>query len=147
MRLISSIALFLICAVAAIAGTPLDDAKKFFDRYVALEAAFDITAADLYHNDAKIQNTRTYPTGQKRVQTMPAPAYKQLIKQAMPLAKERGDTNTYSDIKFAQEGDKVRVTASRYSNLKKYSSPVSLLVGPNKEGVWLIYEELSESQP
>jgi hypothetical protein len=78
---------------------------------------------------------------------MPAPAYKLLIRQAMPLAKQRGDTSTYSDVKFTQEGDMVRVTASRYSNLKKYSSPLSLLVGLNKEGVWLIYEELSESRP
>jgi hypothetical protein len=146
MRFISYLACLFVCAATALSA-PLDDAKKCFDRYVALEAAFDPAAADLYADDAKIQNTRTYPTGQKRVQTIPAPAYKALIRQAMPLAKQRGDTNTYSEIKFTQEGDKVRVTASRYSNLKKYSSPLSLLVGPNKEGVWLIYEELSESRP
>ena len=147
MRLTSSISILFIFVVAAFAASPLDDAKKCFDRYVSLEAAFDATAADLYADNANIQNTRTYPTGQKRALTMPAPAYKLLIRQAMPLAKLRGDTNTYSEVKFTQEGDKVRVTANRFSNLKKYSSPLSLLVGPNKEGVWLIYEELSESQP
>lgn len=114
---------------------------------MALEAAFNPAIADLYSDDARIQNTRTYPTGKTRVLTLPAPAYKALIRQSMPLAKERGDTNTYSDFKFTQEGDKVRVTASRYAHLKKYSSPVSLLLGTNKEGVWLIYEELSESRP
>jgi len=140
-------AFFLLFLSTVIAGSPLDDAKVCFDRYVALEAAFDPAVADLYADDAKIQNTRAYPTGKKRVVTLPAPTYKQLIRQAMPLAKQLGDTSTYSDIQFAQEGDRVRVTATRFSNLKKYSSPLSLLVGPNKEGVWLIYEELSESQP
>lgn len=53
----------------------------------------------------------------------------------------------YSDIKITQEGDKFRVTATRFSNLKKYSSPLSLLIGRDKNDVWLIYEELSESQP
>jgi hypothetical protein len=144
--LASFMALF-VCTAALTGKTSLEDAKQCFDRYVALAAAFDPAVADLYADDANIQNTRVTPDGEKRVMTMPAPAYKALIRQAMPLAKSRGDTSKYTDIKLAKEGDKVRVTATRYSELKKYSSPVSLLVGPDKDGTWLIYEELSESRP
>ena len=45
------------------------------------------------------------------------------------------------------EGERVRITCTRFSELKKYSSPLSLLVGPDKDGKWLIFEEISKSQP
>ncbi len=122
-------------------------AKEFFERYVVLEKAFDPSQADLYSDEAKIQNIRTYPAGQKRNLTMPATEYKKLIRSAMPLAKARGDTSTYSDIKYILEGERVLITCSRFSELKKYSSPLSLLVGSDKDGKWLISEEISESQP
>ena len=139
--------LVIACASVAIAADPTAKAKEFFERYIALEHAFDPAAADLYSDDAKIQNTRTYPTGEKRTFTMPAADYKKLIKVAMPLAKARGDTSTYSDTKYTPEGDRVRINCTRFSELKKYSSPLSLLVGPDKDGKWLIFEEISESQP
>ena len=145
--LVTILTVMLISVFDAIGDTPQEDAKKLFDRYVDSERTFDPAVADLYSDDAKIQNKRTYPDGSTRVSTMPAPKYKELIRQAMPLAKERGDTNTWSEVKYVTEGQKVRITATRFSNLKKYSSPVSLLVGPSSEGKWLIFEELSESKP
>jgi hypothetical protein len=114
---------------------------------VKLEKAFDAAAADLYADDAVIKNKRTYPNGQVRELTLPAAQYKSLIRQAMPLAKARGDTNSYSDVIFTSEGSGVRIRATRFSNLKKYSSPISLLMTPQPDGRWLIREELSESQP
>jgi len=135
------------CAAFTLAADSTGKAKELFERYIALERAFDTAAADLYSDDAKIQNTRSYPTGEKRTVTFPAADYKKLIKAAMPFAKVRGDTSTYSDIKYTPEGDRVRIACSRFSELKKYSSPLSLLVGPDKDGKWLIFEELSESQP
>lgn len=124
-----------------------DQAKAVFDRYIELEHSFDPTVADLYSDDALIRNKRTYPTGQVRELTMPAPQYKALIRQTMSLTKVRGDTSSYSDINYAREGRGIRVSASRFSNLKKYSSPISLLIAPDESGRWLIFEEISESQP
>ena len=65
----------------------------------------------------------------------------------MPLAKARGDRNTYSNVSYTREGQRFRIRASRFSELKNYTSPLSLLVGPSANGTWLIYEELSESGP
>ena len=139
------------CLILPFAGTSsatsIDDAKVFFDRYVRLEQSFDPAVADMYAEGAFIKNTRIYPTGQVRELTMPANKYKALIRQAMPLAKLRGDTNIYSDITFSKEGSLVRIRAMRFSTLKKYSSPISLLVGPDNTGRWLIHEEISESRP
>ena len=65
----------------------------------------------------------------------------------MPLAKARGDLNTYSEVRVAAEGANVRITAARYSVLKGYTSPISFLVG-ECEGLGLaILEEVSESRP
>jgi hypothetical protein len=124
----------------------ITEAKKLFEQYVKLEHSFDAKIADLYSDDALIQNKRKFLNGEVKVLTIPASKYKEIIKEAMPFAKSRGDISTYSDVKYAVEGAKVRVTATRYSELKKYSSPMSLLVSPNEKGEWLIYEELSESQ-
>ncbi len=146
----SPIAILLVSiawSATILAADPSAKAKQLFERYVALERAFDAAQADLYADDAKIQNTRTYPTGQKRTVEFPAPEYKKLLRAAMPLAKARGDTSTYSDVKYAQVGERVRITCTRFSELKKYSSPLSLLVGPGADGKWLIVEEISESQP
>jgi hypothetical protein len=143
-RLIATALLFVSLGVAA---DPLQDAKSLFERYGALEAAFDPAVADLYADDALIKNKRTYPTGEVRELTMPAKQYKQLVRQSMPIAKARGDYSKYSDVTYAEEGSGVRIAAKRYSVLKQYSSPLSLLVTPDETGKWSIREELSESQP
>lgn len=141
--LLAIVSCFGVLATAA----PIDEARVLFGRYVQLEQSFDPVTADLYADDALIKNKRTYPPGQVRELTMPAPQYKTLIRQAMPLARAKGDISSYSDITFKAEGSGVRIRAVRFSNLKKYTSPISLLVAPNSDGQWLIREELSESQP
>jgi hypothetical protein len=122
-------------------------ARALFDRYIALERAFEPAVADLYAPDALIRNRRKYPTGQVRELTIPATQYQELVRQAMPLAKAQNDTNRYSDCSYASEGKRVRIKCSRYSERKNYSSPIELLVGPSNTGAWLVFEELSESQP
>jgi hypothetical protein len=151
--LVSSIVVLFALVVPALSGsTKVDDlriqkAQELFSKYDSLEKAFNSAVADLYSDIAVIRNKRTYPTGQVRELSLPAPKYKELIRTAMPAAKLRGDTNEYSDIQYTIEGDGVRITVSRFSNLKQYSSPLQLLVRPSASGSWLIYEELSESQP
>jgi hypothetical protein len=151
-RSVAILAAVTAFGLAARAAEPAPDdrvarAKGVFERYVVLGKAFDPSLADLYADDARIRNRRTYPTGEVGVRSLPAPKYKELIRSAMALAKERGDTSTYSDVRYEIEGDGVRITADRFSNLKQYHSPISLLVKPNVSGDWLIVEELSESQP
>lgn len=139
--------LVTIAPLAAADDAALTQARGLFERYVALGSAFDESVADLYADSAFIKNTRRYPDGQSRSMTMPALSYKSLIRQVMPQAKAAGDLSTYSDIKYTPEGDRVRIEATRYSELKKYSSPFSLLVGPGDGGNWQIFEEVAESRP
>jgi uncharacterized RDD family membrane protein YckC len=118
---VDRVAVFLLLALPAVAGAQAltadarAKAEQIWNRYVALEAAFDPAVADLYSDDAVIRNRRTYPTGEVRETTVPAA--------------------------------RVRVACARFSTLKNYTSPISVLVGPGPTGAWLIFEEISESRP
>ena len=136
--------MLLVVAVGAHAQSVPKDATNVFAQYVALEAKFDATVADLYADDAVIKNTRRNRDGTAHTTTLPAATYKELIRKSMPAAKARKDTNQYSSVRFKLEDGKVRVTATRYSDSKKYSSPISLLIA-QRSGRWLIVEEISES--
>jgi hypothetical protein len=125
----------------------VERARQLFDKYVALGAAYDPAVADLYSDSAFIKNTRRSPDGESRSMTLPALTYKSLIREVMPKAQEAGDSSSYSDVKYIPDGQHVRIEATRYSNLKKYSSPFLLVVGPTEGGTWLILEEISESRP
>jgi len=138
---------FLAACMQTVHADPAAEAKQLFERYASLEARFDPGVADLYTDDAVIRNKRFYPDGRMREMTIPAPQYKQLIRDAMPLAQSRNDYSTYSKASFEVEGMAVRIQALRFSVLKQYTSPISLLVAPDASGRWLIREELSESRP
>jgi hypothetical protein len=145
-------ALFVIgyTALASAQSLPADaraKAEQLWNRYVALEAAFDPAVADLYADDAVIRNRRTYPTGEVREATVPAAQYKALIRQAIPLAKAKNDLSRYSGCTYTAAAPRVRIECARFSTLKDYTAPISLLVGPGPDGAWLIFEESSESRP
>jgi len=127
-------------------GDPIAIARAFFERYVRLEHNFDPAQADLYADDAKIVNKRVYPNG--KVSSIPIAAlrYKnEVIRKGMAEAKAKGDISNYSNETYTLEGNMVRIKATRYSVLMKYSAPISQLVGPDANGVWVIHEEISES--
>ncbi len=65
----------------------LAQAKKLFEKYVALEHSFDPKAADLYDDKAVIQNKRTYPSGEVKVMTIPAPSTNKLSEMQCRLQK------------------------------------------------------------
>ncbi len=126
-------------------GDPIAIARAFFERYVRLEHAFDPAQADLYADDAKIINKRIYPGGKVASIPIAALRYKNLIRTTMADSKAKGDISNYSNETYTLEGSMVRIKATRYSVLKKYSAPLSQLVGPDANGVWVIHEEISES--
>jgi hypothetical protein len=125
----------------------LEQARALLATYIARSQAFDPTLAELYSDQAHIENLRTYPTGEVRQLTFPAAQYKALIEKAMPLARSRGDTNRYSQPQFSAHGRGVRIAMTRHSELKNYSSPLVLVVGRETDGRWRILEERSESRP
>lgn len=133
-----------ISKVRAVASSP----EVLFEHYVSLEHMYEISGVDLFANSAKIHNVRRHPGGRVEEFDLTGAQYKKLILATTALAAARGDTNTYSDVTFTPEGaGQVRVNSTRFSELKKYSSPLSILAARQEGGYWLIVEELSESRP
>ncbi len=122
-------------------------AKELLDRYISLERAFDPSMADLYADDAIITNVRHYPDGQTRRMELSGAHVKELVRSAMPLAKARDDYSTYSGVRYDVADGRIRVTAERYSNLRKYKSPIAWVIAKGNDGTWRIVEEHSESRP
>ena len=143
-----TILILCLAATASAWAQPTEkSAAQLFQRYVALSRAYDAQLAELFDDNALITNKRILPGGEVREMTLPAARYKNLLRKALPLARERGDRSTYSSVRYAREGERVRISALRYSELKRYTSPLVLVVGPAPGGRWLIYEEHSESRP
>ncbi len=141
-----ALGLILLGQTAMLAQDPPAPAKALFERYVALDLAFDPAIADLYSDEAKIEITRIAPDGEKRTAVIPARKYKDQIRVAMPMAKITGEKSSYDEVKYAAEGERVRITCQRSSGPPETAGALSLLVGTGPEGGWLIYEELAESK-
>ena len=121
------------------------EAKKFFERYVALSNSFDPAIVDLYSDNADIQSTRYYVGGKGRTLRLPASEYKKMILAVLPTAKAAKDTDSYSKTTYSLESKGVKITTLRHSNLKNYDSWFVLFV--RKEGgVMKIYQELSQTR-
>lgn len=146
-RIYVAVCLLAIFPQFVYADSRIEKARALFARYIELEKKFDPSVVELYSDDCLIQNTQRYTDGQVKVIVIPVDKYKSLVHSVMPIAKSLNDINTYSKIKYTIEGENVRIQASRYSHRKKYTSPISMLVGQSETGEWLILEDISESQP
>jgi hypothetical protein len=147
MRLPTLMLIVLALSAAPLAAQAPSSAQELWDAYVERGTAFDPSLADLYATNAIIRNTRRYPGGRTRTLEMSGREYQALIRQAMPLARSRGDVDVYSNVRFTRIGKRTRIRASRYSTLKKYRAPHELIVGNPDGAGWKILQETGESQP
>jgi hypothetical protein len=136
-----------VAAVTVAQPSDANEAEDLFQRYVALERSFDAEIGNLYADVAIVRNTRHYPDGRTRTIEIPISQLRKMLVAGMPLAKARGDVNQYSNVTYRREGKGFRIRASRFSELKRYSSPISMLVAPDSSGEWKIFQEMSESRP
>ena len=147
-RAIFCFVLILFGQVGLADDLAIAQAKELFERFQRLERAYDPKVADIYADEARIVSIRKSPFGRPdRKMELSGAQYKAIIRNAMGTARARGDVSTYSEVAYSPEGERVRIECTRYSELKKYSSPYSLLVAPTEQGEWLIFEEYSESKP
>jgi hypothetical protein len=149
MRLIKHLLVTLAISSGPVAAqTPApSSAHELWDDFVELGTGFDPALADLYADDAVIHLTRRYPDGRTRTLELTGKEYKPMVRQAMPIARNRGDLDVYSDVKFEILGERTRITATRYGTLKKYRAPHELIVGSAGSSGWKILQETGESGP
>jgi len=147
LRVVLILGVAIALASPVVATDPTSEAKELFATYSERINSFDPAVADLYADDAKIENTRSYPDGTKRTFTVPAPQYKAMLRAAMPAAKKDNDQSDFLGVEYKPEGGKVRIETIRFSRAKLEGSPVSMVVGVGAAGKWMILEEHTESRP
>jgi ketosteroid isomerase-like protein len=125
----------------------LREVAEFLSRYESLNRAFDPKVGEMYAPDAVLRSERRMPSGERRKMEMSGARLQAMLAVAMPMAKATGDRNSYRDVRFRMEGTGVRVRATRYSELKKYESPIDWLFARDAKGQWRIVEENSVTQP
>lgn len=138
---------YLDHAIGAEASRPIDMARALFQRYQTLSENFDATVADLYLDDARIIAFRKGTFGGERRMQLTGSQYKSMIRKVMPIARLRDDRSKFSDVTYKAEGSMVRISAQRYSFLKDYTAPYSMLVGRDDDGRWRIHEEVIRTVP
>lgn len=135
------------CEAASIVGIGtsknVSQAKSLFKIYQRLEAEFDSRLANLYSDSAVITTSKQTPDGVVQTQTIPIERYKKMLRQLMPMAEALEDFGKYTRIDFEEVGSKVRIDAIRKSKMTQDNLFVRLLVGPDPDGRWLIFEEAS----
>ena len=152
-RRLTTLCVLLVCLAAPVgAATSLaqdspapPSAQQFFDRFVALGRAYDPAVADLYADDATIQSVQRNADNTVRTRRLVGEPYKRLIRSAMPLARQRGDRDRYSDVSVSAEGARARIRCTRYNELKRYATPYELVLERSGDS-WQIIEEYSEAR-
>jgi endonuclease YncB( thermonuclease family) len=125
----------------------LSSPQEFIEECYERSKNFDLAVTECYSDKAEVAYNIYYPNGTTRTLELSGVQVKKLIAEAMPVAKQLNDYNTLSNVTYTAKGKRFQISATRYSERKKYYSPIYFLVGRDASGAWKIYEEISESQP
>lgn len=136
-----TILLCLLAASSPVHATELIEARAFFDEFVDRSNRFDSSVADFYSDNATIHTLRD---GKERLQ-LTGKEWKLLYEKAMPIAKLRGDTSTYSDVSITPKGDGFRISAVRWSTVKCYKDMGFYVDVARGHGKWTILEQHSDT--
>jgi len=117
-----------------------EEVRAFFDNYVKLEAAFEDTSP-LLNDTARLVTLRD---GTQRME-MTGAQIKAMMPKVLEIAKQRGDTTTYSDVSVAPHGEGYRVTATRLPAAKCVEDKGFHLDVASAEDRWTIVEIYTET--
>ncbi len=118
----------------------IEEARVFIDKFQELSHKYDKKLTEMYSENAKIIRIVEHKNGKTEEITLPAKAYKKMLKFIRFLAKIRGYKNYYKYLKYESEDENIRITGIRETN-SGYTAPISILIGKNSEGNLKILEE------
>ncbi|MEM7196004.1 MAG: hypothetical protein AAF402_13725 [Pseudomonadota bacterium] len=123
-----------------------DEYLEFFQLYESKWREFDPSVVDLYSDDATIIAVRNMEDGVEQTLKIDGTRYKELAVSTMDLARRRGDSSEYSNVRVESTGNAAKISATRYSTVKCFEDPnYYMVVERQTNGVLLIIEEYAES--
>ena len=123
------------------------DAMKFFDNYVNEANNYSNSITKMYAPNAKIIRQVVKPDGTTANAYTDTKTYIYQMKVAQAGAKLRHYTNSYTDRKITKLGNgKYKISSLRQPSGETYKLKAYMVVQKQKDGKWLIVEELLQTK-
>lgn len=139
-----------VCAVllsfsASVQARPVtqEEAAAFFKRMTEMNARFDSRYPELYSPEATVIG---HKDGEKTAVT--GSQWQQLLVLGAEKAKKNNNKSTFSNMRYEQQGERMKISADRYAVRKCYTdSSYYMIVGRQSNGQLWIEEETFELSP
>lgn len=126
----------------------VESAERFFEVAVALAREYDARALDFYADDARMTLYRRVPEGMRKVTALTGAEFKALVPKIWPIARQRGERDSFSNIRVSIAGGRATIRGDRYSEFRCYTDKDWFMVIERQVGgSYLIVEEQAVIQP
>jgi hypothetical protein len=109
------LAFFTVSSEVIAEEISIEEGKEFFRNYQKLDAAFDPAFIELYSDESLIHQLRRYPFGVEKRVVISGYQWKMILREALPVAKSRGDRSEYKNPRYDKNGKYLRIRAERHS--------------------------------
>jgi len=141
MKLSATFLALALCTVTAHAAQPVTkaEAEAFFKRMQAWNSSFDSRYPELYAPTAKVTGLHYRDDSDL---TVTGAQWQQILSLTAAKAKKRNDSSTFSNMRYTQQDDRMKITADRYMTRKcNTDKTYYMVVGRQADGQLLIEEE------
>lgn len=126
------------------AAGEIDAAMATFDRFVALERAFDASVADLYADDGIVIERIIADGVERRAREIPMQRYKAALARALRAHAHAPEVASHSQVRAERIAPGwVSVRTLRRSSASRAAAPYELLLRRGGDGVWRIVKEMA----
>ena len=144
-RTAALIAALLSCPIIAQAQpVTQEEAASFFKRMTEMNARFDSRYPELYSPEAVVIG---HKDGEKT--TVTGAQWQQILALAGEKAKKRNDSSAFKNMRYEQQGERMKISADRYAVRKCYTDRgYYMIVGRQSNGkLWIVEESFELSPP
>ena len=127
-----TVAALVLCALSAARADDVAEAQRQFDLFRQYARTNDEKLLDLFAADISVTFTVQADMGPALDTTLPAPTFRDTVEQS--LARKEGNSNSYKDLKFEQEGDTVKLTCTRVDEKTGFTGPFVAVYGKDEAG-------------
>ena len=132
---------FLLQFCAPVFADDANDARAFFEKYVAAANSYAADLPGYYISNAKIIRVVEKPDGSKETIVFPAERYFKQLRMMRNAARLKGYKNTYTNQTVTPEGSDYKISATRTTKGDNFSVPSYFIIGKDSGGAWKIKTE------
>lgn len=137
----------LALAGCVFAASTKDEALAFFNKYIEAANSYNTSVTTMYSPNAKIIREVVKSDGTIVPRQTSTKRYISEMKKSQAIAKVRHYKNYYSDITVTPLGqDSYKISSLRQPSGETYKLKAYMVVQKQKDGSWLITEEMMQTK-